>query len=151
MKLILKQSIENLGRAGQVVSVKPGYARNYLLPQGLAYEASDANLKKLEAEQKVIEERMRRDHLEARRRSSQLDGIALTFTARASEEGHLFGSVSAADILEKLNGGRLDFEVERKHLILEEPIKSLGTHRVPVRLVADVQVEVEIRVEREDG
>jgi large subunit ribosomal protein L9 len=150
MKLILKRTIENLGKAGEVVSVRPGYARNYLLPQGLAYEASDANLRRLEEEQKAAQERSRRDYLEGRRRASQLEGASLSFTARASEEGRLFGSISAADIAERLNDRGLDFKVERKHVLLDEAIKEIGGYQVPIRLHAEADVEVEVKVTREE-
>jgi large subunit ribosomal protein L9 len=149
MKLILKKRIENLGDAGTVVSVKPGYARNYLLPQGLAYEASPGNLLRIEEEQKLVAERARRDYLEARRRGAQLDGVVLTFQERASEEGRLFGSVTAADVAEQLNTGNLDFEVERRQVVLDEPIKELGIHPVEVRLHAEVVHSIEVRIERE--
>jgi len=149
MKVILKKTVESLGESGQVVSVKPGYARNYLLPQGLAYEASESNLRRIEEEQKLAAERARRDYLEARRRASQLEDVVLTFQARASEEGKLFGSITAADIAGELNTGKLDFEVDRRQLLLEDHLKELGAHRVGVKLFADVVVEIEVRVERE--
>jgi large subunit ribosomal protein L9 len=151
MKVILKKAIDNLGESGQVVSVKPGYARNYLLPQGFAYGASSANLLRIEEDQKAAEERARRDYLDGRRRISKLEGISIEFRARASEEGKLFGSVSAADILERLNTILLDLEVERKHILLEEPLKEVGIHQVVVRLMKDVEAEIEVRVEREEG
>jgi large subunit ribosomal protein L9 len=150
MKVILKQTVENLGESGQVVNVKPGYARNYLLPQGLAYEASKANLARIEEEQRVAEERARRDYLEGRRRAAQLESQVLVFQARAGEEGKLFGSITNADITDRLNEGSLDFEVDRKQVILEEPIKALGSFQVPVRLDAEVQAEVEVRVEAQE-
>ncbi|MSR22610.1 MAG: 50S ribosomal protein L9 [Gemmatimonadetes bacterium] len=151
MKLILKKTVQNLGEAGKVVSVKAGYARNYLVPQGLAYEASEANVRRLEEEQKVEKERGRKDYLEGRRRASQLEGLSLSFKARASEEGRLFGSISAGDVLTELNGRGFDFEVERKHLHLEEPIKEIGVYRIPIRLAPEVEVEVEVRVDREEA
>lgn len=150
MKLILKSAVPNLGESGEVVSVKPGYARNYLLPQGLAYEASEANLQRIEEEQRQSTERARRDYLEGRRRASQLEEKVLTFRARAAEEGRLFGSVSASDIVERLNDGTLDFELARKQVLLDEPIKELGIYHVALNLITDVQVEVEVRVEREE-
>jgi len=150
MKLILKQSVPNLGDTGDVVSVKPGYARNYLLPQGLAYEASEANLRKIEEERKLAEERSRRDYLEGKRRASQLEGTELTFQARAAEEGKLYGSISAADITERLNAAAIDFEVEKKHVLLDEPIKEIGSHVVTVRLYEAAEVEIQIVVEREE-
>ena len=150
MKVILKRSVETLGAAGQVVSVKAGYARNYLLPQGLAYEASEANLRRIEEEQKAAEERARRDYLEGRRQLAKIEGASLDFQARASEEGRLFGSISAADIVERLNALGLDFEVDRRQVILDEPIKDIGEHKVLVRLVKDVETEIDVRVAREE-
>ncbi len=151
MKLILKKAVPNLGESGDIVQVKPGYARNYLLPQGLAYEASDANIRRLEEEQKRTEERARRDHLEAGRRAAQLSGMSLTFHARAGEDGKLFGSVTAADIADRANQGDLDFELEKRAVAIEEPLKSLGVFTVPVHLYADVTAEIEVRIEREEG
>jgi len=154
MKLILKQAVDNLGAAGDVVTVKPGFGRNYLLPQGLAYEASAGNLKRIEEENVRAEERARRDYLEARRRASQFEDISLTFQARAGsdeDDAKLFGSITSGDIAEQLNTRGLDFEVERRDVVLDEPIKSLGVFQVPVRLHGDVAVEIEVRVEREEG
>ena len=151
MKLILKQAVENLGDAGQVVQVKAGYGRNYLIPQGLAYVASEANMARLEEEQARSAERSRRDFLEARRRASQLEGVSLLFHERAGEDGKLFGSVSKADVTDQINAGDLDFELDKRTVILEEPIKVIGVTNVMVHLHADVEVEVEVCVEREDG
>ena len=150
MKLILKQNVEHLGEAGSVVDVKPGFARNYLLPQGLAYQASPANIQKLEEEQKRAEERSRRDYLEARRRASQLEDCKLDFRARAGEDGKLFGSVTAADIAQKASESGIDFEMDRRTVVLDEPIKAIGDHRVPVRLHAEVGVEIIVTVERDE-
>lgn len=150
MKLILKKDMPNLGEAGEVVDVKPGYGRNYLIPQGLAYVASEANLKKIEEERAREAERRRRDRLEAHRRAAQLEGLLLTFHERAGEDGKLFGSVTAADIAEKANQeGELDFELDKKAVELDDPIKALGDSTVTIRLHAEVEVEVEVRVEEE--
>ena len=151
MKLILKKNVENLGDAGQVVSVKAGYGRNYLLPQGLAYVASEANMARLEEEQARTAERSRRDFLEARRRASQIEGLSLVFVERAGEDGKLFGSVTRADIADRINAGEIDFELDKRFVELEDPIKVLGVTTVPLRLHAEVELEVEVRVEREDG
>jgi len=154
MKLILKEAVANLGEAGDVVTVKPGFGRNFLLPQGLAYVASAGNLKRIEEENARAEERARRDYLEARRRASQFDAVVLSFRARAGGEGEdarLFGSITSADIAEQLNARGLDFEVDRRSVDLEDPIKTLGTFQVPVRLHGDVVVEIEVQVEREEG
>ncbi len=150
MKLILRTSVEKLGESGEVVDVKDGYARNYLIPQGLAYAASEKNLRRLEAEQTRAEEVAKHDYLEARRRASQLEGLSLTFQVKAGEEGKLFGSVTNADITDKLNQGQLDFEIDRRQIVLDEPIKQLGAFEVPIRFHAQVEVVVEVRTERMD-
>lgn len=147
VRVILRQDVPALGREGDVVAVKPGYARNYLLPKSLAFEATAANMRQLEEERRRAEARAKRDYLEARRRASQLEGVSLTFNARAGEEGKLFGSITSADITDRLNGlGTLDFEVDRRQVELEEPIKALGVYSVPVRLHADVKPEIKVWV-----
>ena len=151
MKLILKKAMENLGEVGDVVDVKPGYGRNYLIPQGLAYEASEANIARLAEEQARADERARRGFLEARRRASQLEGFSLTFQVRAGEDGKLFGSVTSADLAERLNQGGLDFEVDRRQIVLDEPLRALGVFNVAVHLHPEVDVELEVRLEREGG
>lgn len=151
MKLILKKAVENLGEAGQVVSVKAGYGRNYLIPQGLAYVASEANMARLEEEQARATERSRRDFLEARRRASQLEGLSLVFQERAGEDGKLFGSVSRTDVTDRINAGDIDFELDRRAVQLEEPIKTIGVSNVAIHLHGEVEIEVEVRVEREEG
>jgi large subunit ribosomal protein L9 len=151
MKLILKKAVENLGEAGEVVQVKAGYGRNYLVPQGLAYTASDANIRLLEEEQVREEERSRRDYLEARRRASQLEGVSLMFAARAGDDGKLFGSVTAAEIVDLVNEGELDFELDKRALLLDEPLKAIGVVDVAIRLHAEVEVSIEVGVEREEG
>lgn len=151
MKLILKKSVENLGEAGDVVQVKAGFGRNYLIPQGLAYIASEANMARLEAEQAQAQERSRRGFLEARRRASQLEGVSLTFLERAGDDGKLFGSVTRADVAERLNEGDLDFALDRKLVMLEEPLKVLGIANVPIHLHPDVHVDIEVRVERDES
>ena len=147
MKLILKQSVSNLGDVGEVVTVKPGYARNYLIPQGLAYVASDDNLARIEAEQAQAVESARRSFLEARRRASQLEGLTLSFSENAGEDGQLFGSVTVADIADRANAGELDFDLDKKCVQLDEVIKSVGEISVPVKLHTDVTVEITVRVE----
>jgi large subunit ribosomal protein L9 len=151
MKVILKQAVHNLGEPGAVVNVRDGYGRNYLIPQGLAYMASEANVARLEAEQAVAAERSRRDFLEARRRATQLQGVSLVFKARAGEDGKLFGSVTRADIADRVNARGLDFELDKRIVMLDEPIKALGATNVPVHLHADVHVDIEVVVERDEA
>ncbi len=151
MKLILKQSVPNLGEIGQVVTVKPGYGRNYLIPHGLAYVASDENLARIEAEQAQAEEASRRDFLEARRRASQLEDVSLTFSENAGEDGKLFGSVTAADITDQVNAGDIDFELDKKAVQLDDAIKAVGEVAVPIKLHADVTVDITVNVEAAEG
>lgn len=149
MKMILREAVEHLGRPGDLINVKPGYARNYLIPQGLAYRATEANVRRIEEERRIRKEQARRAHLEANRRASRLEGLTLHFTARASEEGTLFGSVTARDILERAEQSELDFELDKRSVQLDEPIKTLGEHVVQVRLASDVETEVRVIVEAE--
>ena len=148
MKLILRRAVDRLGDQGDVVDVKAGYARNYLIPHGLAYLASTGNLRRLERERDEAEELAKHEYLEARRRASQLEGVSLVFHVRAGEDGKLFGAVTNADVADRLNQGELDFEVDRRIVMLEEPLKILGASKVPVRLHSQVEVEVEVEVER---
>ena len=148
MKLILRRTVDRLGDQGDVVDVKDGYARNHLIPHGLAYIANAGSLKRLERERDEADELAKRDYLEARRRASQLDDISLVFHVRAGEDGKLFGAITNADVADRLNQGELDFEVDRRIVMLEEPLKMLGASKVPVRLHGQVEVEVEVQLER---
>jgi large subunit ribosomal protein L9 len=150
VKVILRQDMANLGDAGAVVNVRPGYARNYLLPKGFAYEATAANVRQMEEENRREEQKAKRDYLEARRRAAQLEGVSLTFHAKAGEESKLFGSITSADIADRLAEQALDFKVERRQIDLAEPIKALGVYSVPVRLHTDVRPEVKVWVIKAD-
>jgi large subunit ribosomal protein L9 len=149
LKVILRQDVPKLGDSGSVVSVRPGYARNYLLPRGYAYEATSANIRQLEEERRRAEQKARRDYLEARRRAAQLEGLSLTFQARAGEESKLFGSITTADVADRLAEQELDFEIDRRQIELEEPIKALGVYTVAVRLHPDVRPEIKVWVIKE--
>jgi large subunit ribosomal protein L9 len=146
VKVILRNDVDNLGAAGDVVTVKPGYARNYLLPRGFAFEATAANVRRLEEEQRRAEARAKRDYLESRRRAAQLEGISLTFHAQAGEESKLFGSITSGDIADRLGEQNLDFKVDRRQILLDEPIKALGVFSVPIRLHTDVRPEIKVWV-----
>ncbi len=150
VKVILREDVAKLGDAGAIVSVKSGFARNYLLPQGLAYEATDASIRRLEQERERSEQLARRDFLEARRRASQLEEVALTFHARAGEESKLFGSITSADIADRLAEQGLDFEIDRKQVDLDEPLKALGVYNVGIRLHGDVKPEIKVWVIKEE-
>ena len=149
-KVILREDVSKLGEAGEIVSVKPGYARNYLLPEGLAYEATDASVERLERERERQEAQARKQYLESRRRASQLEDLSLTFHARAGEESKLFGSIGSADIADRLNEQELDFEVDRKQVELDEPIKALGVYNVAIKLHSEVRPEIKVWVIKEE-
>ena len=144
MEIILRQAVENLGKTGDVVKVKSGYARNYLLPHGLAYEATPGNLKRIQQERERLEAAENERRGTAQGLAEKLEQVSLTFSARVGEEGKLFGSVTAADIAQQLEAQ--GFHLEKRQIDLHEPIKALGVYRVPVRLHADVKPEVRVWV-----
>ena len=148
MQVILRGSLEHLGNAGDVVSVKPGYARNYLIPQGLAYEATDSNIRRIEREKSQVVKRVADELQRAREHASAFEGLSVTFNVRAGEEGKLFGSITSADIVSKL--AEQGVEVDRKQIQLDEPIKALGVFSVPVRLHAEVRPEIKVWVIKEE-
>jgi len=148
MQVILRQKIDTLGDAGEIVDVKPGYGRNYLIPQGLAYEATDANKRRLEAERARSAAKDAETLQEAQKRAASIEGVSLTFTARAGQEGKLFGSITSADIAEKL--AEQGVQIDRRQIELDEPIKALGVTSVPVRLHPQVHPEVKVWVIAED-
>jgi large subunit ribosomal protein L9 len=144
IKVILRQDVASLGDAGSVVAVKPGYAFNFLLPQGKAILASEEKLKALEHHKRVVSEQVARERkgLEAER--DRLSQVVLEIPAQAGEEGRLFGSVTAIQIAELL--AAKGHTVDRRKLLLEEPIKELGEHEVGIRLHRDVVAKVKVKV-----
>jgi large subunit ribosomal protein L9 len=144
MEIILRQAVENLGKPGDVVTVKNGYARNYLLPHGLAYEATPGNLKRIAQERDRLEAAESARVSSAQSLATRLEEVQLTFSARVGEEGKLFGSVTSADIAEQLHAQ--GFSIERRLIDLHEPIKALGVYRFPEKLHADVKPEIRVWV-----
>jgi large subunit ribosomal protein L9 len=144
MEVILRQAVENLGKPGDVVKVKNGYARNYLLPHNLAYEATPGNLKRIQQERDRLEAAENQRRSTAQELATKLEQVSLTFSARVGEEGKLFGSVTAADIAQQLE--QQGFHMEKRQIDLHEPIKALGVYRVPIRLHADVKPEIRVWV-----
>ena len=149
MEVVLKEDVENLGHMGDVVKVKDGYARNYLLPRGLVVEANKRNLKALEHEQRMIGQRRERLTKEAEGIRNELAGVALEFTAKVGEEGRLFGSVTTMDIEKALK--EKGFDVERRRIALDAPIKNVGDYEVPIRLRPEVVPTIKVTVVSEDG
>jgi large subunit ribosomal protein L9 len=144
MEVILRHAVENLGKPGDVVKVKNGYARNYLLPHNLAYEATPGNLKRIQQERDRLEAAENQRRSTAQELATKLEQVSLTFSARVGEEGKLFGSVTASDIAQQLE--QQGFHIEKRQIDLHEPIKALGVYRIPVRLHADVKPEIRVWV-----
>lgn len=145
MEVILRQSVENLGQPGDVVTVSNGFARNYLLPRGIAFQATEGNKKRIAQEKARLEAAEAERRTKAEALSARFEEVSITFAARVGEEGKLFGSVTAGDIADQLHAQGFT-EVERRMIDLPEPIKSLGVYRVPVRLHADVKPEIKVWV-----
>lgn len=144
MEVILRDDVANLGAMGEIVKVKPGYARNYLLPRGLAVEASRRNVSALEHEKRLVAVKRERERKSARAFADQLDGLVLEVRARAGEEERLYGSVTNIDI-EKLLEVR-GFSVDRRRIDLTDPIKRLGTYRISVGIAFDVKATITLKV-----
>ena len=145
MEVILRQAVEKLGQPGDVVKVSPGFARNYLLPRGIAYAATAGNLKRIAQEKARLQAAENERRGGAQTIATRLESVSLTFSARVGEEGKLFGSVTASDIAEQLHAQGFDM-IEKRQIDLHEPIKALGVYRVPVRLHADVKPEIKVWV-----
>ena len=143
-EVILRQSVVNLGHPGDIVDVSAGYARNYLVPRGIAYVATEGNKKRIAQEKERLQAADQSRIAEAQQLAERLEAVSLTFSARVGEEGKLFGSVTAADIVEQLAIQGL--EIEKRLVDLHEPIRALGVYKVGVRLHADVRPEIKVWV-----
>jgi large subunit ribosomal protein L9 len=148
MELILREDIEKLGTRGQVVKVTAGYARNYLLPKRLAVPANESNKKIIEQERQAHLRRDAKDLGDAQELAKIMSSIVLTITSKSGENDQLFGSVTSKDIAELLE--KQNYTVERRKIQLEEPIKQLGEHKVPIRLHRDVTVDITVNVVKEE-
>jgi large subunit ribosomal protein L9 len=144
MEVILREDIKTLGKAGALVRVKPGYARNFLLPHGLAYEATEGNKKRLAAESKAREAKAALGRSEAQAQAGRLADVATTIHAKAGEGDRLFGSITAQDIADEL--AKAGHPVDKRRIELDHPIKQVGEHQVPIRLHADVHAAVRVIV-----
>ena len=144
MDVILRQAVDKLGHPGDIVKVSAGFARNFLLPRGIAYEATAGNKKRIAQEKDRLQAAENARVVEAQTFAARLEQVSLTFSARVGEEGKLFGSVTAADIVEQLHAQ--GFEIEKRMVDLHEPLRSLGVYKVPVKLHADVKPEIKVWV-----
>lgn len=144
IEVILREDIKSLGQTGEVVRVKPGYARNYLLPQGLAYEATEGNKKRIAAESRVRAARSQAERGEAEQLANTLRGLSLTLAGRAGEEGKLFGSITSQDIADALS--RQGYSIDRRRIELDHPIRTTGEHVVAIRLHPEVHAELRVAI-----
>ncbi len=148
MKVILKETIESLGIIGSEVSVADGYARNYLLPQGKAVKATPQNRRVLEQQKAQFDLQIAKEKALAEEMAKRLEGVECTIKAKVADADRLYGSVTVRDIISAL--GKQDIAVEKRVVLLKEPIKTLGTFSVPIRLYADVEPEITVHVAAED-
>ena len=150
MKIILKSDIENLGRKGDIINVAAGYGRNFLLPRKLALAVKGSNLKMIEIEQQALRKRHEKERESFQGLIQRLNQVTLTFRRKTGEKDHIFGSVSASDIKDGLTP--LGFEVEKKKILLEDPIRRLGHYTVPIKVFHDDKAEIKVEVvQAEEG
>jgi large subunit ribosomal protein L9 len=148
MKVILKQDVENVGRKGDIVNVTGGYGRNYLVPKKLALEVTASNMKMIAIEQQVLKKKIEQERLSYQDLITKLNQVTLSFTRKAGEKDHIFGSVSASDIKEELD--KLGFDIDKKKLVLDEPLKRLGNYAVPIKVYHDDKAEIKVAVVKEE-
>lgn len=147
IEVILREDVPALGKTGELVRVRPGYARNYLLPNGLAFEATAGNKQRIAAEQKARAAKAAHDRDAAVALAATLASVTVKLTGRAGDEGRLFGSITAQDIADQL--ARQGHQVDKRKLVLDHPIKALGFHSVALRLHPDVHAEIRVQVDAE--
>ena len=147
MEIILRADVQHLGKIGEVVKVKDGYARNYLLPQGLAYPATDANKKKITYEGERLTKQHAAEKSAAETEATRLADLQLTFEVKVGEEEKLYGSVTAGDIQRKLE--ELGIKVDKRKIDLPEPIRELGEYKVGIKIHPEVRPEVRVTVVKE--
>jgi large subunit ribosomal protein L9 len=149
MKIILKQDVENVGRKGDIINVAPGYGRNYLIPRKLALEVTPSNMKMIEIERQALKKKVEKERESYKDLIQKLNEVTLTFPRKAGEKDMIFGSVTAADIKDALD--QLGFEVEKKKIVLDEPIKRLGHYTIPVKVFHDDKATLRVEVRKEEG
>jgi large subunit ribosomal protein L9 len=147
MKVILREDVKSLGRAGEVVNVSDGYARNYLFPKQFATEANTKNLKEFEHNKKVILDKAAKVKASIKSIADQMSSVSLTIKAKSGEDDKLFGSVTNMDIAEAL--AAQGYDIDKKKIIMDEPIKRLGEYSVTVKLHPDFSTEVKVHVVQE--
>lgn len=149
-KLLLIEDVEDLGRSGDVVSVRPGFARNFLLPRGMAVVADKGALRMQARLQEAREKKAAEDRAEAEKIAAQIEGVSLSTVVKVDHEGHMYGSVSAHDIAELMQT-QANIEVEKRLIGLKHPIKTLGTHKIAVKLKEGIVAHITLKVMSEEG
>jgi large subunit ribosomal protein L9 len=147
--VLLREDVDNLGGRGEIVKVKAGYARNYLLPQGLATLATKGNIRQIEQERAALLKKAAAEKSTAEAQAAQMASISLSFERKAGENGALFGSVTSIDIADGLKAK--GYEMDRRRIVLREPIKELGEFNVPVKLHREVVIQIPVKVTAEGG
>jgi len=147
MKIILRQDFDILGKAGDIVSVKDGYARNYLIPKLIGMPSTAANMKRLEEEQKLKQRRRDKDKIQAEGLAKEMESISITASVTVGEEDKVFGSVTAQAIADLLK--EKGYDIDKRKIILEEPIKALGVYNVGIKLHPDVESKIRVWVVKE--
>ncbi len=144
IEVILREDVQSLGKAGDLVRVKPGYARNFLLPKGFAYQATAGNKKRIEAETKSRNARLAADRVDAEALATVLGEVPITLARKAGDGDRLFGSITAQDIADALEAA--GHVVDKRKIDLESPVKSLGEHVVPIKLHPEVVADIHLTV-----
>ncbi|MBQ3895301.1 MAG: 50S ribosomal protein L9 [Clostridia bacterium] len=148
MKLILTTDVKNLGKKDEMVQVSDGYGRNYLIPRGLAVEATAANINQMKDKQNAAATKQKREQAAAESYKEQLEGKVIVVKARAGENGKLFGAVASKDIAEAVEK-QLGFKLDKKKIVLDEPVKNTGKKQVPVKLYPGITATLDVSVEAE--
>jgi large subunit ribosomal protein L9 len=149
MKVILKQDVEKLGRRGDIVNVASGFGRNYLIPRKMALAVTPTNVKTIEIERQSLKKKIEAERQSFQSLVQKLNQVSLTFTRRAGEKDVIFGSVSSGDVKEALDG--LGYDIDKKKILLDEPIKRLGNFSVPIKISSDDRAEIKVVVAREEA
>lgn len=147
MKLILREDVKGTGTAGEIIEVKPGFARNYLIPRGLAYMATNSNIKIFDFEKQQKVKKVELQFVEAEKKKIELEKVSLTTTVKVSEDGRLFGSVTQQNISDLLK--EKGFDINHRKIILDEPIKELGVYEVGISLAPGIEALIKVWVVKE--
>lgn len=148
MKIILREDVDHVGKMGDLVTVKDGYARNYLLPRDMAAPATERNVRALEHQKRLIDGKRKKERAASEELVKRLTSLPLTFPMQAGEDDKLFGSVTSKDIAEAL--AAKDFVVDKRKIVLEKPIKALGTFTVQIKFSSEISGDVTVSVVKEE-